>query len=221
METTVVKINENYGSKCLKDSNKKIHSERKPLGYVEIYEKDEKTGEEKFLGKHNLVVWQGREWVCSKIFDVNNVLISPILASDYISWFGLGESGADPGDPLDPLTVTDDRTELFSPIAISTTDSSCGDLQAGSYYKHYFDSLEFISDSNEGGSYVIAKIEITIGTDDANGSGTQNINEAGLYVSASTAGGYSGNFHLFCMVTFPTLVKDINRQLKFLWYIYT
>lgn len=221
METTIVKIDEKYGKQCLNESSKKIHSKRKPLGYVEIYEKDIKTGEEKLKGKHNLVVWQGREWVCSRLFNQNNTFISPILSSEYICWFGLGNGGADPGDPLDPITVTDDRTELFSPIPISSTDSSCGDLQGSDYYKHYFDSIEYQTDPSEGGSYVIAKVEITIGTDDANGSGTQNINEAGLYTATSNAGGYSGDFHLFCTVTFPTLVKDINRQLKFLWYIYT
>ncbi len=221
MDTTIVKIKDNYGPKCLKEDVRKITSERKPIGYVEIYEKNEETGEETFKGKHNLVVWQGREWVCSRLFQLNNAFISPILSTDYINWFGLGESGATVGDPLTPLTVTDDLTELFSPIVISSTDASCGDLQGSDYYKHPFDSVEYQTDASEGNSYVIAKIEITIGVDDANGSGTQNINEAGLYLAASSASGYSGNFHLFCMVTFPTLVKDINRQLKFLWYIYT
>jgi hypothetical protein len=56
-----------------------------------------------------------------------------------------------------------------------------------------------------------------MGLDDGVG---QLMNEAGLFTAASSAPGYSGTFHLFAKVTFPTIYKSDTRELLFVWYLY-
>jgi hypothetical protein len=57
----------------------------------------------------------------------------------------------------------------------------------------------------------------TLSATDANGF---NLNEAGLFTSTSTVGGFGGPFNLYARVTFPTIMKTSARQLLFIWYVY-
>jgi len=219
MDETIIKINDNYGDECLKDDTVKQSSEsRKPEGYVEIYDVNE-NGEQQLVGKHNLVVYQGREWIAERIFAVNNTNISSDPAW-WINWFGIGSGGAPVGDPLTPTSPISTNTDLDTPLPINPTDTNLADFDGSDYYKHPFDSIVYEQDAANSNKYLIAKITTTIGTDDGNGSGSQNINEAGLFMSSSDSGGHSGPFMIFSRVTFPTIVKDITRQLMFIWYIY-
>ncbi len=215
-ETIVVNINENYGDSCIKDSvNSVSASKRKPEGYVEIYSIDE-NGDKKLVGKSNLVLFTGREWIASRICNLNNGNISQD-EDEFISWFGLGNGGAPIGDPLNPNTPINDMTNLSNEVAIHTTDIECADYRAGSYYKHPLDSIVFQQDTLNDDKYLIIKITTTISIDHANGF---NLNEAGLFTSNNDAGEHLGPFNIFSIVTFPTIVKDDSRQLVFYWYLY-
>ena len=153
------------------------------------------------------------------------------------------------GDVFAPEPPSNEDTELKCPIAINT-DASSADyhviedpgypgiagcsfpppiVPAGTYpqtgnYKHPFNAISFEQDPLNDNNWIIIKISVVIGINDANGRPCQitgqPINEAGLYTSASDIGGYGGPFALFARVTFPTLLKDSTRRLQFVWYLF-
>jgi len=179
-----------------------------------------------------------------------NPPINPVAGNKdmWLNWFGLGQGAADTecspgsGDVFAPDPPTNEDEELACPVMINASDASCadyhivgdpsypgGDCQGtgGLYpdtgcYKHPFDNIAFEQDNLNDNKWLVIKLSIIIGLLDANGSGTsgQPLNEAGLYTSASNAGGYSGDFALFARVTFPTLLKDSTRRLQFVWYLF-
>lgn len=215
----VVKIEEKYGEECVKDncslSEQGEKGCRRPQGFVEVYEVTEE--EKKLLGIGNLVVYQGREWLGERIFDTENALTTP-TKDEFICWFGVGTGGAPPGDPLNPTSPTNNDTDLDTAVGFNATNATYADLQGGIYFKHPFDSVAFEQDSDNNSKYLICRVIVTVGIDDANGN---NLSEAGLFTAESVAGGYAGNFNLFARVTFPSIVKTSDRQLIFVWYIYT
>jgi len=215
---TIINIKDDVRS-FIDDSvnSKKRDSQIRPKGFVEIF--DIKDGKKEIIGKPNLVVYPGREWLISRAFNQANSGITA-LNTDYISWFGVGDGGAPVGDPLIPTSPTNIDTNLSNSIMINVTDSACGDYRtspATGYYKHPFDEIAFEQDGDNDNYWLIAKIAVTLSSVDANG---YNLNEAGLFISASNAGGYSGNFSLYARVTFPSIVKTTTRQLLFQWYVY-
>ena len=173
----------------------------------------------------------------------------------FLCWFGLGQGAADTecspgsGDVFAPEPPSNEDTELLCPVMINPTDASSadywldtdagysgGDCQGtgGLYpttgnYKHPFDSVSFEQDNLNDNKWMVIKITTIIGVDDANGSGSQALNEAGLYTAVSDVGGWGGRlkpddpehqFALFARVTFPTLLKDSTRRLQFVWYLF-
>jgi len=217
-EDLIVKFEERYGDECIFDHlpmcGEPAPGERKPQGFVEIYEATE--NEKRLLGKHNLVVYLGREWLAVRATKTANGNITPTF-DEFISWFGVGVGGTLPGDPFDPISPTNEDTDLDTAVGINATDATCADYHDGYYYKHPFDNITFEQDPENSNSWLLARIVITLGSQDANGN---QLSEAGLFTSESSNGGYSGPFHLFSRVTFPTIVKNANRQLIFVWYLY-
>ena len=213
----VVEIEDKYGEHCIGDSclHNNNSEPRRPKGHVNVYEVLE-NGEKKLVGKSNLVVYMGRELVAEKLAGVNHVSITPDK-DEFICWFGLGSGGVTVADPFTPVSPTNSDSDLATEIPISSTDTTCGDYHDGAYYKHPLDSLEFEQDIYNDDRWLILKSTITIGSEYANG---YQLSEAGLFTALSSAGGYSGDFHLFARVTFATIVKDITRRLIFIWYIY-
>jgi len=166
----------------------------------------------------------------------------------WVNWFGLGQGAADTecnpgsGDVFAPEPPTNEDTELACPIMINVSDASCadyhilgdpgypgGDCQGtgGLYpttgnYKHPLSDISFEKDSLNDNRWIVIRISVIVGIDDANGSLTagQAINEAGLYTAASDVGAYSGDFALFARVTFPTLLKNSSRRLQFVWFLF-
>jgi len=215
----VVRIEDHFGDEVLTDKmdmceNDVPQTKRTPFGFVEIYDITEE--EKKLIGKHNLVVYQGREWLGERIFNTENALTTP-TKDEYISWFGVGTGGCPPGDPLNPTSPTNLDTDLDTKVGFNGTDHTYAELIGGTYYKHPFDSVAFEQDTDNANKYLVCRLIITIGIDDANGN---NLTEAGLYTSESVAGGYAGPFNLFARVTFPSIVKTTSRQLVFVWYMY-
>ena len=213
-----------YGDQCLGDSigGKQEHADRRPKGLVKIYELDE-SGNKKLVHKNNLVVYLGRELLVQRLVNTENAFATP-TKDEFLTWFGLGDGGVDISDPFVPIAPIITEDELSSRVMINATDSSNADyhvVAAGypetGYYKKPFDSVTFEADALNNNSWLILRISVTIGANDANGN---NLSEAGLFCAESGNGGYSGQFSLFSKVTFPTIVKTDARRLVFVWYLY-
>lgn len=225
VETIEINSVDDYG-RCLADSlNKTFQGDRvKPQGYVEIYEEGD-DGKKKLVGRHNLVLYIGREWLAQRIVNRNNSLgNAPNSKDDYINWFGLGDGGVIPGDPFNPSPPIITDTELSSRLMINAIDSSAADyhiVEPGypeeGYYKIPFDTIDFEQDAQNDDTQLVIKITVIVNTDDANG---KQLSEAGLFTAESNAGGYSGNFNIFSRVTFPSIVKTIDRRIIFNWFLY-
>lgn len=216
VKTTNINIIDLYGDECLRDSpNKNSNIKRSPKGFVKIYDVDEKGNKTELVAKSNLVVYLGREWLCSRAFNLRNSSIDA-LQNHYLCWFGIGDGGTAESTPLTPISPTNNDLGLDYEVMINATDTSCGDYRVSpveGYYKHPFDSVTFEQDENNSNAYIICKVTTTIGSDDANG---YNLNEAGLFIGDTTSSIYT----MYAKITFPTLVKSVGRILIFDWYIY-
>lgn len=213
-----------YGDDCLNDTvganNRSDNGQ--PTGYVKIYEIDE-NGKKKLLGKHNLVVYLGREWLAQRMVNANNSNVTS-ENDEFLTWFGLGNGGVIPGDPFNPSPPVLTNNNLSEQLMITATDSSAADYNVVDvdhpeigFYKIPFDSVEFEQDPLNDDRWVIVKITTTVGVGHAN---EKQISEAGLFTAASSNGSYNGNFTLFSRVTFPSLVKTTDRRLIFSWFLY-
>jgi hypothetical protein len=233
---TEINITERYGDNCLVDQiNNNKSCSRRPQGEVHIYEEND-NGKKQLVHKSNLVVYLGREMLAQRLVNTDNPLVTP-TKDEWLQWFGLGEGGVRPADPLDPTPPINSDEDLYSPIMISDTTSTlyADPHTAGTFrpsdnyeypqtgfYKKIFDQepanqIEFQTDQLNSDRYLIIKITTTIGANDANG---QQLSEAGLFSAESATGGYSGQFSLFARVTFPSLIKSAERRLIFVWYLY-
>ena len=222
----IVKIEaiDHYGDECLVDNVfKGPKHDRKPKGEVRIFEVTQ-DGKQKLVHKSNLVLYLGREMLAQRLVDTSNGSVTP-TKDEFISWFGLGDGGVRPADPLIPVPPTSSDSDLSSPVMINDSTSTLygdfhtigGSYTKEGYYKKLFDSIEFETDALNDDRYLILKITTTIGTNDANG---EQISEAGLFSAESRSGGYSGQFSLFARVTYPALIKTSERRLIFVWYLY-
>lgn len=213
-----INIHDYYGE-CLQDGiNINHQNNRGPKGFVEIYE-TLNDGQKKLIGKPNLVLYIGREWIAQRLFNSNNSAVTS-SPGDFIYWVGLGDAGAPAGDPLTPTAPTNTDTGLGNDIMINATDSTNGDYRLSpivGYYKQPIDGVEFEQDENNSDKYLIVKVQITVGADNGNG---YNISEAGLFTAPTNSGGETGPFTIFSKTTFPSIVKTSSRILTFIWYIY-
>jgi len=222
-ENIQINIFEHYGENCLKDKNPLDNSltyinDRRPKGYVEIYEINE-DGSKKLIGKPNLVVYDGREWIAQRIFNTNNLNLTS-GPSHFLTWFGLGDGGTPAGDPINPTAPSATDTGMNNDIMINATDSTCADYRltpTPGYYKQPFSTVEFEQDENNSNQWLICKVTIVVGADNGNG---YNLSEAGLFASPSSSGGDTGPFTLYARITFPSIVKTTSRILTFIWYIF-
>lgn len=238
VKDTIIKVTEMYGDNCLVDQvNCNKPSQRRPQGEVHIYEQKD-DGKEKLIHKSNLVVYSGREMLAQRLVNLNNP--SPTVTStkdEWLQWFGVGDGGVRPADPLDPTPPINNDDYLYSPVMMSDTTSAVyadphtsGEIRVADgyeypqtgFYKKIFDQsptnqVVFQTDILNDDRYLVIKITTTIGVADANG---QQLSEAGLFSAESATGGYAGNFTMFARVTFPSLIKTPERRLIFVWYLY-
>lgn len=235
VKDTEIVIRESYGDNCLVDQvNTNKPSCRRPQGEVHIYEACD-DGNKKLVHKSNLVVYLGREMLAQRLVNKDNPFVAP-TKDEWVQWFGVGDGGVRPADPLDPTPPINNDEYLYSPVMISDTTGAlyadfhnAGDPRLGGgtypstgFYKKIFDQeptnqIEFQTDILNDDRYLVIKITTTIGVNDANG---QQLSEAGLFSAASATGGYSGQFSLFARVTYPSLIKTAERRLIFVWYLY-
>jgi len=213
-----VQVHDYYGH-CLQDNINVVDKNRRlPHGFVEIYDVLP-DGKKKLIGQPNLVLYTGREWLAERIFNVNNTDTTSSNV-DFIYWVGLGNGGTPEADPLTPTAPTSTDTGLNNDIMINLNDSTNADYRTTpveGYYKQPIDGVEFLQDINNNNSYLIARVTITVGANNANG---YNLSEAGLFVAKSSSGGETGPFTIYSRTTFPSIVKTSSRILTFLWSIY-
>jgi len=225
IETIEIVAKDVYGDNCLQDSvgNSPRNLEGKPKGYVEVYEVDD-SGNKQLVGRHNLVLYVGREWLAQRVVNFNNTSVTS-TKDEYLNWFGLGDGGVIPGDPLNPAPPTLTDTGLNNEVMITAIDSSAADYHVDTepgytetgYYKVPFDSVEFEQDVLNDDKWLVIKITTTIGVTYGN---NKQLSEAGLFTAESSVGGYSGQFTIFSRVTFPSIIKTTDRRLIFVWYLY-
>jgi len=220
IETIEVVAKDVYGDNCLNDQfgSGRRANDGKPEGFVEIYEVDE-SGNKKLVGKSNLVLYIGREWLAQRFVNIDNPNVSS-TKDQFLSWFGLGDGGVIPGNPLNPAPPTLLDTELNNPIMITDATSVAADYRSSpvaGFYKIPFDSIEFEQDALNDDKWLVLKVTTTVAASYANGT---QISEAGLYASTSTVGGFGGPFVIFSRVTFPSIVKTEDRRLIFSWFLY-
>lgn len=223
VKVTEIITRDYYGDNCLVDQvNANRPQERKPQGEVHIYE-DTGKGTKKLIHKSNLVLYFGREMLAQRLVNFENAYTTP-TKDEYVSWFGLGDGGVRPADPLDPTPPISTDTDIYSNVMISELTSSYGDyhVAGGSYpktgyYKKQFDSIEFERDALNDDKWLVIRIQTTIDANDANG---EQLSEAGLFSAESNLAAYSGQFSLFARVTYPSLIKTEERRLIFVWYLY-
>lgn len=214
----VVKITDHYGDSLADGLSGKRKNNERPKGFVEIYELTDEN--KKLIGKHNLVVYQGREWLIARAFNYTNPALPDLLPTESICWFGVGNGGTPVEDPMDPTSPTNLDTDLNNPLMINASDPTYADyrlLPVEGFYKHPFDQLVFEQDVDNYNHYLIIQVTTTIGANDANG---YNLNEAGLYTAEDAGGGSTGPFHLYARVTFPSITKTSSRELMFVWYVF-
>lgn len=211
----LIEIHDYYGDECLVDSmSKKKVGMRQPRGMVEIYEIG-KEGKKRLIRKSNLVVYLGRELICERMFNINNLNITPDR-SEYICWAGLGSGGVNPADPLNPYAPCNQDISLGADVPIHATNANYADLQGGFYYKVPIVN-EYVQDNDNDDSWIVSRVGLTFGKEDAV---DEQISEAGLFTAGDNSGGFGGPFHLFARVTFPTVIKSSLIQLVFVWYLY-
>lgn len=225
-KTVEIKITDRYGENLSDglDRKKRSKPDERPKGYVEIYEVSN-DGKKELVGKNNLVVYLGREWLVSRAFNSVNSYITP-QPDEFITWFGVGDGGCPISDPMDPVSPANTNTDLDNSVMINSTDMHCADYrdpdpdehpEYKGYYKHPFDEVTFEQDSDNYNRWLLMRVTTTLGASDAN---TYYINEAGLFTASSENGGYAGPFHLYARVTFPSIMKTNARQLMFVWYVF-
>jgi len=223
-ETLVIKSTEKL-SEVFKDSSNNSTTERRPKGYVEIYERTNDGVDKQLVGKCNLVVLQGRELIGQSLTGVTNDN-TRTKADEKIYWFGLGTGGVSSGDPFSPNPPLSTDTDLTNEVPFGIDSTNCTDLVAGKYYKHNLDKVEFEIDGENEDAYLITKITINIGIEDVQHSPEYLISEAGLFTCSNNTPGQArdlpySQYHMFARITFPSIVKTNTRELVFLWYIYT
>ncbi len=233
IKDTIIEARDFYGDKCLVDQvNSNSSQSRRPQGEVQVYEETD-DGRKKIIHKSNLIVYLGREMLAQRLVNLDNAFLTTPTKDEFVSWFGLGDGGVRPADPLDPVPPINDDEYLNSPIPVSDSTGglyadfhTAGDAYppggtypaTGSYVKSFdVGGIEFEPDVLNDNKQLIIKITTTIGVNDANG---YQLSEAGLFSAESNSGGYSGNFTLFARVTFPSLIKSSERRLIFVWYLY-
>lgn len=222
-QVTLIEARDVYGDKCLVDQmNNSTSHLRKPEGEVHVFDVTD-NGQKKLLHKSNLVLYLGREMLAQRLVNTENINVTP-TKDEYVSWFGIGDGGVRPADPLDPVPPINDDDALYSNVMISDSTASYGDYHTAGgdypetgFYKKRLDVVEFERDVLNESKWLVIKIQVTIGVNDANG---HQLSEAGLFSAESEVPGYSGQFSLFARITFPSLIKTVDRRLLFVWYLY-
>lgn len=199
MNDRIINLEDKYG-KNLKE--KVSVSTEKLRGEVSIFEKDKSGKLGRLLDRKNMIVFGGRNWLLQKAFGSTMDGSDSGIYNKEIRWFGIGNGGGEPGNPLQAGPSFGQDTGLYQPVRMrdDLTPSDPGyTLYASDYlgnhgYYKRFSSIVIKEDTANpytvGNSTsfpaLIAEIRIELSSDDANGGSYEDLNEAGLFVADPT-----------------------------------
>jgi len=205
MSKSIINLQDNYSSNLKEKISIMSGGRSKPRGEVTIFEK--KNGILKQLErKDNLIVFDGRAWLAKKAFGVSMENNDDEMYKKEIRFFGLGNGGGEPGNPLQAGVTLGQDTDLYGPVRLRS-ELQPGDPGSSLYASKYisgesvfgyfkrFSSVTIREDranpyENESNVIqyppLIAEARIEISSDDANGESYEDINEAALFVADPT-----------------------------------
>jgi hypothetical protein len=170
----------------------------KPIvGIVEVY----KNGEFYERG-NNLVVYNGREFAASKVFDLGN----------YVDWkithFGIGKGGTS-SDGITKIGPKDDDTDLYDPL---TLNKNSPNYKRDGILKP-INKTELIIDENTN-HYTAVKNTLTIvASDEPDLELPAKVNEVALFYTKDD------NWRIFSHYTTAVKTLEENDSITFEWYI--
>ncbi len=210
MNKTVI-LNDNYG-KRLRDEIMGDPSNGLK-GEVEIQVRDRKTGKIESQQKHNLIVYGGREWLLKKAFTTNVAIDPNYIRNSEILWFGVGNGGGEPGNPLQCGCTYGSDDDLYNPIRMRYEFNSNAQstnpfyasriLPSGDVVNGYYKKITYVSVKEDQANpykinnsihypYLIAELRLEISPDDCCGQtfldnnfekSYADINEAALFIA--------------------------------------
>ena len=206
-------LNENYGKKLrdeiISDPSKGLRGE------VEIQVRNKETGKIESQQKHNLVVYGGREWLLKKAFNTNVSNNPDYIRNSEILWFGIGNGGGEPGNPLQCGCTYGSDDDLYNPVRmrydfnsnVQSTNPYYASriLPNGEVVNGYYKKITYVSiKEDQANPYklnnvihypnLIAELRLEISPDDCCGQtfldndyerSYADINEAALFISDS------------------------------------
>jgi hypothetical protein len=173
------------------------------IGIVEI-----RDGNGNLLERtNNLVVYDGREFIASKVFN----------RGDYVDWnithFGVGKGGTADNQPTTQIGPEDNDTGLYDPHTLNKSSDKY--LDDGKLKPIGDENIYLEQDPNTDSHYTRIRIELEIDPAlEPDLATPAKINEAGLFYTNS-----NGKFKLFAHVTFDDKYIGKNDKLHITWYI--
>jgi hypothetical protein len=168
-------------------------------GEVSIYEK--LNGKLDLIKqKNNLIVYNGRTWLLRRAFGKSILESDTNEYNKTICWFGCGQGGGEPGNPLQAGATLGSDTKLLSQVRLRSnlvsTDpgyswyASHPDTKEHGYFKKFSSviikedhSNPYLENNITKYPPIIAEIRIELSSNDANGDGWTDLNEAALFIS--------------------------------------
>ena len=156
---------------------------------------------------NNLVVYDGREFAASKVFNKGN----------YVNWnithYGVGKGGTSNTDPTSKIGPDDNDTGLYDALTLNSSDSSY--LAGGTLKPIGSENIIIEQDPNTNNHYTRVKINLVIDpAQEPDLLTPAKINEAGIFCTDS-----NGNYKIFAHVTFTDKYIEQNEKLFITWYI--
>lgn len=192
-------------------------------GYVFAIHETKDGKKELIDFNHNHIVICGRKWLMQRAVG-SSMSETPNQHDWTISWFGVGQGGANSSDPLLPLYTPDQQEDLVAPMKIFNT-----------YYTDYVyadegrkKSFQQINGANAQMKYdninseVVALFHLPVEFNDCPYELPNlgaSINELALY-AAPNNDPTCDEFVMFSRYCLPTKHKSFNDKYTFLWYIY-
>ena len=172
-----------------------------PIGIVTIKDENDNILINK---KHNLVVYNGREYIASKVFNIGN----------YIDWnithFGIGKGGTASNDPTTKVGPNDNDTYLYD--AITLNKNGDGYLNNGQLKPIDKNNVSILIDDNTN-HYTRVRVDLIIQPAyEPDMPKPCKVNEMALFYTNS-----NGDYRLFSHITFEDLWLNENSMLKVEW----
>jgi len=167
------------------------------IGIVEVYKND------KFIERgNNLVVYDGREFAASKVFDLGN----------YTQWkithFGIGKGGTS-SDGTTKNGPNDNDTDLYSPLTLNKSNS---EYKRDGILKP-INSKELIIDENTNKYTAVKNVLTIVVSEEPDLETPATIDEVALFATNGN------NWKIFSHYTTTRKILEENESITFEWFI--